>query len=430
MRLEKKQIFILLVVSLGGLSTVLCSFLYYNSIYQEDMLYEEIPFQNGMSFTTWGAASFNSSEAEAEILKMKAINIEWVGVNIWWYQDNITSDLIYDGDWTDTSANITGLFDFIHNQSMKVFFKPMLDSKDGIWRSYIESSTEWIQEYNRFIKYTAEIAENGSAELFSIGCGMGNWQIQETEVISLISDVREIYSGKLTYSANHDSFSYINFWDKLDIIGVDAYFSFTLSYSPTLQDMIEVWDGFYDDLTKYQRRWNKPILFTELGCQNRDGANIAPNDNKFNLNQDEEEFKMYYQSLFESKIWSAPWFKGTYWWMWDIRQIDEATDNGFTQQLSIIQTTINKYYSRERTIIYPNYFIETLFIILLGSVITIGTIVLIQKFFLDPEQINRNANKKEIDEVKSQKNKVISQFILINGISFRTLLFLAFTYYN
>jgi len=426
MRTEKKKLLItIIIICSGSILTLLSSFWYFLSVSQDDVLYDEIPFQRGMSFTTWGAYSFNSTEAKAEVLEMKDIGIEWVGVNIWWFQDNISSTTIYPKDWTDTALNITSFFDYIHAQGMKVLFKPMLNSGDQIWRSYIEASTEWIAAYAEFIKYAAEIAENGSAEVFSIGCEMGNWQVHEVDVVALIAEVRQIYSGKLTYAANHDSFWYINFWDKLDIIGVDAYFSFTLSYDPSLQDMIDVWDGFYDDLTKFQRKWNKPIFFIELGCQNRDGCNIAPNDVKFNLNQDEEEFQMYYKSLFESKIWTAPWFKGTYWWMWDCRVIDELTDTGFSPQLPIIKSTIHNYYSGERNIVYQSYWMYFALILVLGGLITFMSTFAFKKLSSTTDnEPNQDENR------SSELENPIRNFVLISGIILGMFVFWAFTYYN
>lgn len=431
---NKKTLLIIIgIIITGSFGTILSAHWYYNSTQQENISYNEIPFQRGMSFTTWGVESFNSTEAHEEILEMKEIDIEWVGVNIWWTQESVDATKIEDGDWTDTAANITALFKFIHSNGMKVLFKPMLDSEDGVWRSYIEASPKWIKEYNRFIKYTAEIAENGSVDVFCIGCEMGNWQVKTDVVRELIKEVREIYSGDLTYAANHDSFWYIDWWDAVDIIGIDAYFSFTLSYDPTLQDMIAVWDGFYDELHKFQKKWNRPILFTEIGCQNRDGCNIAPNDNKFNLNQDEKEFRMFYKSLFESKIWSAPWFKGTYWWIWDLREIDEDDDNGFTPQLSIIQDTIQKYYSGGRNVIYPNYFLELIIIFVLGSLITaIATLSFKYSRNISKERILEEEGpiQESLDELTAKRLNPLAHYALINGILFGCFLFWAFTYYN
>ena len=288
-------------------------------------------------------------EAYNEVLEMKSVGIEWIAVNVWWSQDNISATKIYASEWTDDPENLTAFFKYVHEKGMKVLFKPMLDSKDGQWRSFIVASPAWLAEYRRHIKYCAEIAENGSVEVLSIGCEMGNWQVLTEEVIRTINEIRQIYSGKLIYSANHDSFWYIDWWDKVDIIGLDAYFSFTLSYNPTLNKMIEVWNGFYDNLNKFQRRWNRAVLFPELGCQNRDGCNIAPNDDKYNNNTDPEEFGMFYESLFQSRIWSAPWFKGAYWWMWDLTNFtDESVANGFNPQISVTKDILNQYYNKER----------------------------------------------------------------------------------
>ncbi len=430
MRNEKKKQLLLIVVICGGmLLTAFSSFWFYSTVVQKDILYKDVPFQRGMSFTNWGAYSFNSTQAKNEILEMKEIGIEWVAANIWWFQESVSTSKIFEADWSDSAENITAFFDYVHDQDMKVLFKPMLDPLDGNWRSNIEAKPEWMKAYAKFIRYAAEIAENASVEVLSIGCEMGNWQMHEKEVLDLIEDVRDIYSGLLTYAANHDSFWYVNFWDKIDIIGIDAYFPFTLSYDPTLDDMIEVWDAFYDDLNKFQRKWNKPVMFTELGCQNRDGCNIMPNDVKFNQNQDEDEFKMFYKSLFESKVWTAPWFKGTYWWIWDLREIDELEEIGFTPQLPIIQSTLHKYYSEKRNIAYPSYWIEFLLIIALGCSITVAMGYLVYKFDFEGKEKDQY-NSEPLDENREDEKNPLFRFTLTGGITFGLFLFWAFSYYN
>lgn len=434
-KVKIKRLISILVLLLGSIFTVSSALYYYLSVSQEDITYSSIPFQKGMSFTTWGAVSFNSEVAKAEILEMKEIGIEWVGVNIWWFQENVSASKIFSGDWTDSASNIIDFFQFVHSQGMHVLFKPMLDSQDGIWRSYIKATPDWILAYNEFIKQAAELAEQGDVDIFCIGCEMGNWQVLSQEVRTLIKELREIYSGKLTYAANHDSFWYIDWWDAVDIIGLDAYFPFTLSYDPSLQDMIDVWNGFYDDLNKFQRTWNRSILFIELGCQNRDGCNIAPNDNKFRLEQDEQEFKMFYQSLFESRIWNAPWFKGTYWWMWDCRIIDEETDNSFTPQLSVIKDTLNEYYNKERSILSPPYWLTIALILILGGFLVFSLIEIIERDDLPIKDAGKNV--KEDLPVESDDNAFFSKidnpfalYVLINGLALGSFICWAFTFYN
>ncbi|MHA1282023.1 MAG: glycoside hydrolase family 113 [Promethearchaeota archaeon] len=430
MQKNRYFLFSVIIILVGISGTIFSAWFYIDSQIQPGISYKHIPFQKGMSFTTWGAYSFNSTQAKEEIIKMKEIGIEWIAVNIWWYQESITSSEIYAGRWTDTAANITAFFKYIHSQGMKILFKPMLDPEDGNWRSNIIASDEWIKEYARFIKYTAEIAENGSVEIFSIGCEMGNWQTKSDDVVALIEDVRKIFSGKLTYAANHDSFWYIDWWDKVDIIGLDAYFPFTLSYNPSLEDMISVWNGFYDEFNKFQKKWQKPIIFAEIGCQNRDGCNIAPNDVKFTTKQDEDEFKMFYESFFKSKIWTAPWFKGAYWWIWDCREIDELKDNGFTPQLPIIKSTLHKYYSEKREIIYQEYWAQLILILILGGLITLISILIVRKYYIILlDNPIKEKTSKEMEDIKNFNN-IFYEFGLIAGILFGIFLFWSFTYYN
>ncbi len=52
----------------------------------------------------------------------------------------------------------------------------------------------------------------------------------------LISEVRERYTGRLTYAANFDQYELVTFWDDLDVIGVNAYFPLRKHYLPDIGD--------------------------------------------------------------------------------------------------------------------------------------------------------------------------------------------------
>ena len=186
MEKNKKYLIISVLILLSGIfGSIFTSIFYFSSKSQPDPTYAEVPFQKGVSFTTWGASSYSSSDAYYEVQAMKEIGIEYVCVNVWWVQDSITATEIKDGDWTDTDGNLVEFFKYIHGQGMKVLFKPMLDCQDGNWRSNIEASPEWLAAYEQFILKAADIAAAGNAGILSIGCEMGNWQVHETEVRQL-----------------------------------------------------------------------------------------------------------------------------------------------------------------------------------------------------------------------------------------------------
>ena len=102
---------------------------------------------------------------------------------------------------------------------------------------------------------------------------------------NLIDDVREVYSGRITYAANFDQYHQVGFWDALDVIGINAYFplrsdldrtaddpalaqAFTASWSATL-------DAF-EGLVERDGLQGRPFLFTEMGYTRRAGATLEP----------------------------------------------------------------------------------------------------------------------------------------------------------
>lgn len=97
----------------------------------------------------------------------------------------------------------------------------------------------------------------------------------------LISETRQLYSGKLTYAANFDNYTQIAFWDALDLIGINAYFKLrdldnNLSKE---QEIYHSWNKELNRIKQFKQAINceeKPILFTELGFTYRENSTIYP----------------------------------------------------------------------------------------------------------------------------------------------------------
>jgi hypothetical protein len=64
---------------------------------------------------------------------------------------------------------------------------------------------------------------------FALAPNCINTTEREDEWRALISNIRKVYSGKLIYAANfHEEYEHVKFWDALDYIGVQAYFSLAI----------------------------------------------------------------------------------------------------------------------------------------------------------------------------------------------------------
>jgi hypothetical protein len=369
----------------------------------------EVPFQKGMSFTTWTNESFNTDWVKAEFQKMKAIGIEWVAINHWWWQDYLNSTTIKRGPWSDTHENMIECFLYAKSIGLHIMYKPMLNLlKEYEWRSYIVYSEDWMNNYTAWMVDNAKAAEVGGVEILCFGTEMGNMQVHSDGVREMIHKIRDVFSGYLTYSANHDSYMYVDWYDAIDFIGISMYTMMTIDWDPTVQQLTNVWDGIYLDLEEMALRWKKPIVFTEIGIQARDGSNLIPNDNQISNRQDISEMENFYLSLFNSRIWTAPWFKGAYWWIWDRAQADDPNLDGFNPVL--IQDTIHAQYVKEHVITSSS---ASILKVWLPFLVGVGMLVLVgfktRSKVLFPEQLSNpsESKKEQVDiSVSEQLNSV------------------------
>ena len=65
--------------------------------------------------------------------------------------------------------------------------------------------------------------------------------VHEHQWRSVTAAVRREYSGLLTYAANPNEYPHMTWWDALDMIGVNAYFSLSTADTPTVDDMVAGW---------------------------------------------------------------------------------------------------------------------------------------------------------------------------------------------
>ncbi len=100
----------------------------------------------------------------------------------------------------------------------------------------------------------------------------------------LIAELREVYSGDLTYAANFDQYFAVSFWGELDVMGVNAYFPLRRSLSVRDSDalyevFVGAWRNVFDELERFRTGLGAaemPVVFTELGYTRRRGMSIAP----------------------------------------------------------------------------------------------------------------------------------------------------------
>jgi len=317
-------------------------------------------FQKGMSYATYANMTsevYSSAESNESLKRMNQIGVEWVAINVVWFQEKYTStQILADSLKTSSNVSVACAIEAAHKQNMKVMLKPMIDLSNETepvpWRGKIEPSTIWFQNYANFISFFAEFAEQNNVEMLCIGTELKKTVSWETEWRSIVSDIRELYSGPLTYAAALGEYEIIKWWDALDFVGINAYFPLSSKNNPTVAEMKATWDLVIKYLDFFHSKVMKPIIFTEIGYLSTDGTNKAPFD--FTLQSapgriiDLQEQTDCYEATFQT-VWRKNWLYGFYWWYWQPNPEAGGSGNSdYTPQNKPAQGVLMHWYLQNR----------------------------------------------------------------------------------
>jgi hypothetical protein len=208
-------------------------------------------------------------------------------------------------------------------EGVKVMVKPQLWAKME-WVGDMEFDTEakWDQfeiNYTQFILEWAQIAEDMDVELFCVGTEIAKFVIHRPNYWrSLITQVRQIYSGPLTYAANWDDYQAVPFWDALDYVGVDAYFPLIPGEAPPVCELMTAWEPYEQELSAYAAEQSKPILFTEFGYLSVSGCayNTWELEAQMPTNEINEEAQANALHALMEVFGPKSWWAGGFQWKW------------------------------------------------------------------------------------------------------------------
>jgi hypothetical protein len=301
----------------------------------------EEEFMKGVAYTAWWNGEYSSLESNVTIEELiKPLGVNYVSVVVTCYQESITSTEIVclPDTKTPTDNDLEYVIKYIHDQGMKVMLKPHIDiyNSDGDWRGQIGFGNDetawqtWFTNYNEFINHYAKIAEANKVDYFVVGTELVNTSHRMEEWRDVILQVRKNYNGPVTYAANWGEVFNVLWWDDLDTIGVDAYYSLTDTNEPTIAQLVDAWKPITNQLGQLSNQWERPIIVTEIGYRSKDGANKMSYHNQ---SVDLQEQADCYQAFFKS-FQGKDWWRGVFWWNWTVDpdqgglEDDDFTANG------------------------------------------------------------------------------------------------------
>ncbi len=289
-----------------------------------------------------------------DMVSVQTINAAWVAVIPFGFSRQGQPGVHFNDErqwWGERVDGTKVLIDLAHQCGFKVMVKPHVWVR-GFWVGDfdLESEADWLiweQDYREYILAYARLAAETKAEMLCIGTEFKIAAVKRPKYwAGLADEIREIYAGSLTYASNWDNYSLITFWDKLDYIGVDAYFPLVQKDNPDIAEIVEAWQPIKEDLRKLGEKYSRPILFAEYGYQSADGAagnHWEVDQSSLNMEIQAKSYEALYQVFSDE-----PWFAGGFLWKWHFREEAGGTSNGaFTPQKKPAAKVIANEFARD-----------------------------------------------------------------------------------
>ncbi len=328
-------------------------------------------YENADSLTALAATGANTA----------ALNLE--------YGIDVSNSTVYaDTNYTDSLTALANTITEARADGLSVMVRPLIDFLKpavigsysvGDWRSYYNPTdpAAFFASYKTMIVDEATVAQANGAASLCIGTELD--QLTGPAYLAywtdIISAVRNVFSGKLTYSADwNDAVSpwqgqhglsagtgnlatQVSFWNQLDYVGIDCYAPLSDAASPTLAQLIAGWTQVPTDPASLAVTGNqslisyfesvaaatgKPLLFTELGYESATDAASQPSGSATNVFDPTLQANLY-QAFFTAWNQSGDTsLKGVYFWNWDPNAAEVGPGNGanFSPQNLPAQTVI------------------------------------------------------------------------------------------
>jgi hypothetical protein len=287
---------------------------------------EKNEFQRGVTYASWWRGEYSSPASDRTLVQaIKPLGVNWIAIIATCYQESATSIHIRckPDSTSPTDADLKHVIQDAHDLGLKVMLKPHIDIEGGLWRGEIGFNHDeaawqrWFVNYTAFITHYARLAQSVRADYFVVGTELKGTAHRSENWRKVVRAVRREYQGPLTYAAHHFSEEFfIDWWDELDAIGIDAYYPLSRHAHPTVEQIRVAWEPIVDRLGKLSKQWNRPVILTEIGYESLEGSNRSPWKTPGKIIEFEEQADSY-QAVFDA-FGGHDWLKGMYWWVWEV----------------------------------------------------------------------------------------------------------------
>ena len=270
-----------------------------------------------------------------QIAAVGADTVEFIIDN---YQENGSSTQIYIDQRTSPSAERLGeLIAYAKRKGLRVILMPIVlltHPKGQEWRGTIRPDQweDWFDSYRDMLAHYTAVAQATHVDVLVVGSELLSTESKLDEWTQTIHKVRSEFSGQITYSSNWDHYQRIPFWDQLDFIGMNEYYTLGKNANVTVPEILKAWAPIQHDLHVFSQRVHKPIVMLEVGWCSMANAASEPWDytvDDIKAPTDLALQKKLYEGMFQE--WhGVPWFGGFMIFEWPAGDNGGPADRGYT----------------------------------------------------------------------------------------------------
>ena len=238
-----------------------------------------------------------------------------------------------------------------HGRGLRVMLVPHLWVESGEWRAKIDPKTDagwarWAKSYSAFVLGWAAVAEEKKVELVSAGVELRSW-VTTTRAPSfseLLRQIRRVYHGKVTYSANWDDVDETVILGQLDAIGINAFYPLADKDGAGEHELAEGGRRVRDRVRALVDAWQRPVLFTEIGYTTRPDPAVRPwewPDAMSGVKVDEAAQARAYRALL-APLLEEPHFSGFFVWRLyaDPDDVSQESEWGFSPRGKLAELVV------------------------------------------------------------------------------------------
>lgn len=260
-------------------------------------------------------------------------------------------DPTFERPFADNREDVRRAIAMAHARGLSVMLVPHLWVESGGWRAEIDPGTDagwdaWARSYGAFVRGWAEVAEEGEVELFSAGVELRSWvtTARAPSFAALVRQLRGIYHGPITYSANWDDVEHTSVLGELDVIGINAFYPLAERDGASFDELLEGGRRVQGRVRALAEVWQKPVLFTEIGYTTRPDPAVRPwewPDGMKDVRVDERAQADAYRALI-APLLDEPLFMGLFIWRLyaDPEDVSQEAEWGFSPRGKLAELVV------------------------------------------------------------------------------------------